>query len=270
MRLNLHRAGPRSDAAAGTLVLLHGLGSRWQMWQPVLPALSERFDVIAVDLPGFGDSPMPAPDAAARPGAATLSDLLIESLSELGIGPGEFHVAGNSLGGLTALELARRGVVRSTCALSPAGFATDLEMRVTRATLGTSVRIARALAPRADVLMARPRARVLLTNTFFARPQRIPRAVAADDMRAMAGAPWFDATLAAVIESPRAAPADVSAPVTIAWGTKDRVLFPRGARRAAARLPRARVVMLPGCGHVPTWDDPPLVARVMLEATGVA
>ena len=43
------------------LVLMHGIGSRWQMWEPVIPRLAERHDVIAVDLPGFGASPMPPP-----------------------------------------------------------------------------------------------------------------------------------------------------------------------------------------------------------------
>jgi pimeloyl-ACP methyl ester carboxylesterase len=56
MELNHHRAG-----AGEPLVLLHGIGSHWQMWEPVLPALTARHEVIAVDLPGFGDSPMPPP-----------------------------------------------------------------------------------------------------------------------------------------------------------------------------------------------------------------
>jgi pimeloyl-ACP methyl ester carboxylesterase len=56
-------------------------------------------------------------------------------------------------------------------------------------------------------------------------------------------------------------------PVTIAWGSKDRLLLPRQARRAARAIPRARVLMLSGCGHVPTWDDPEQVARVILDGT---
>ena len=50
MQLNHYRAG-----AGEPLVLLHGIGSHWQMWEPVLPMLTARHDVIAVDLPGFGD-----------------------------------------------------------------------------------------------------------------------------------------------------------------------------------------------------------------------
>jgi pimeloyl-ACP methyl ester carboxylesterase len=56
--VHFHRVG-----AGEPLVLIHGIGSRWQLWRPLLPALAARYDVIAVDLPGFGASPpLPAGD----------------------------------------------------------------------------------------------------------------------------------------------------------------------------------------------------------------
>jgi pimeloyl-ACP methyl ester carboxylesterase len=54
--------------------------------------------------------------------------------------------------------------------------------------------------------------------------------------------------------------------VTIAWAEKDRLLLPRQAERARRALPWARHVTLFGCGHVPTWDDPGLVARTILTS----
>ena len=260
MRLNLHRAG-----SGPALVLLHGIGSRWQVWTPVLDALQSRFDVIALDLPGFGDSPMPPPGTPA--GVDSLCDLVVESLGELGVQ--RFHVAGTSLGGLVALDLAGRGEALTVCALSPAGFANRAETAVTQGTLKVALALSRRLAPRADGLMVRPRARALLTNTFFAHPTRVPAAVAAADMRAMAGAGWFDATLPAI--GPFTAPdeGEISVPVTIGWGTKDRVLFPWQARRAARAIPSARIVMLDDCGHLPTWDDPGRVAELMIQAATV-
>ena len=74
MQLNHYRAG-----AGEPLVLLHGIGSHWQMWEPVLPMLSARHDVIAVDLPGFGDSPMPPPGTP--PGIDSLCDLVLGFLA---------------------------------------------------------------------------------------------------------------------------------------------------------------------------------------------
>lgn len=56
-------------------------------------------------------------------------------------------------------------------------------------------------------------------------------------------------------------------PVTIAWGARDRLLPPRQLQVAAQRLPQAKIMMLPGCGHVPMSDDPALVARVLLAAS---
>ena len=57
-------------------------------------------------------------------------------------------------------------------------------------------------------------------------------------------------------------------PVTVAWGTQDRILRPHQAERARELLPQARHVPLPGCGHVPMSDDPDLVASLILQTTG--
>jgi pimeloyl-ACP methyl ester carboxylesterase len=121
MELNHHRAG-----SGDPLVLIHGIGSRWQMWEPVIDWLAARHEVIAIDLPGFGASPMPPPGTA--PGADSLASLLSAFLAQLGVE--RPHVAGNSLGGLIALELGRRGQTSSVAAVSPAGFANRAENAV--------------------------------------------------------------------------------------------------------------------------------------------
>ena len=61
---------------------------------------------------------------------------------------------------------------------------------------------------------------------------------------------------------------DPSVPITVGWGTRDRVFRPHQADRVRQRLPRARVVELPGCGHIPMSDDPELVASLILSTTG--
>ena len=110
------------------LLLLHGLGHRWQAWEPVIDRLEAHHDVIAVDLPGFARSPLPAG------GILTAMPLLLTAVSEFlaseGIeGP---HAAGNSLGGAIALELAAAGRATSVTALAPAGFATRPQRRRAR------------------------------------------------------------------------------------------------------------------------------------------
>ena len=261
MRLNHHRAG-----AGEPLVLIHGIGSRWQIWSPVLDRLAVQHDVVALDLPGFGDSPMPPPGTP--PGSASLATLVSEFLNEIGIE--RPHVAGNSLGGLIALELAKRGGVRSATALSPAGFYNGPEAAYSRASLQLAVRAARRIAPRAQRLLRTPLGRRLALGQMLAHPERMPAADAAASIRAMASAPWFDETLAAIRRERFGGGKRIELPVTIAWGEKDRLLLPRQAKRASRLIPRARGVTLLGCGHVPMCDDPEQVARVILKGTAAA
>jgi pimeloyl-ACP methyl ester carboxylesterase len=231
------------------------------MWQPVMGRLAEHHDVIAVDLPGFGASPMPP--AGTAPGIDSLITLVTEFLAQLGVE--RPHVAGNSMGGLMALEMAARGQVRSATALSPAGFASRAEMTYGRASLWLSVRLARRTARYADTMFATALGRKLGLNLFVARPERLTGAEAAENTRALAGAPWFDETLPALRAFEFPASGEIEVPVTVAWGAKDRLLLPRQARRAAHAIPRARVLLMEGCGHVPTWDDPEQVASVILR-----
>jgi pimeloyl-ACP methyl ester carboxylesterase len=259
MKLNHYRNGTGEP-----LVLIHGIGSRWQMWEPVLDRLVAHRDVIALDLPGFGASPMPPPGTP--PGPESLATLVHEFLTdELGVE--RPHVAGNSLGGLVALELARRGQVRSANAISPAGFATRAETVIARGSLWAGVRIARRIAPRAAGLMRSRAGRVIAVGQYVAHPTRMSPADAAANLRALAGAPWFDATLPTLRAGHFHGGEDITVPVTVIWGDKDRVLLPRQALRAARLIPRARIVPLQDCGHLPTYDEPEQVARLMLEAS---
>lgn len=247
-------------------MLVHGIGSRWQMWEPVIDRLAEHHEVIALDLPGFGASAMPPPGTP--PGIASQIALVADFLAQLGLE--RPHVAGNSMGGLLALEMAGRGLVRSATALSPAGFASRTEMAYGRASLWLSVRLARGLAGHADTLFATAAGRKLGLSLFLAHPERLTAAEAAENTRALARAPWFDETLPALRAYHFPEDEEIHVPVTIAWGAKDRLLLPRQARRAAAAIPRARVLLLEGCGHVPTWDDPEQVARVILDGAAAA
>jgi pimeloyl-ACP methyl ester carboxylesterase len=258
MELCYRRAG-----SGPPLVLIHGIGSRWQMWEPLLDRLVAEREVVAFDLPGFGASPMPPPGTP--PGTASLTRLVGEFLDDLGLQ--RPHVAGNSLGGLISLELAKQGRVRSVTALSPGGFHTSREGIFERTSLQMAVRTARLLAPRVDRLSASPMMRQITWSQFVAHPRRIGAADAAASARALANAPWFDDTLPAILSKRFSGGERIDVPVTIAWGEKDRLLLPRQAPRAARAIPGARLVMLTGCGHVPTYDDPEQVARVLLDGS---
>ena len=258
MELNYHRTG-----TGPTLVLIHGIGHHWQGWDPVLDRLAGQRDVIALDLPGFGASPMPP--AGTPPGAGSLTDLVTDFLERLGVQ--RPHVAGNSLGGWISLELAKRGRVASATALSPAGFHNGLEAVYQQTSFRILIAITRLIATNAEQILSRPRLRQLAFAQLVAHPLKLPREEIGPSVRALANAPWFDDTLRAINEEHFTGGAAISAPVTIAWGEYDRVLLPRQASRAARAIPSARMLTLSGCGHVPMTDDPEQVARVILEGS---
>ncbi|MFL6051976.1 MAG: alpha/beta fold hydrolase [Actinoallomurus sp.] len=244
------------------LLLMHGIGHRWQAWEPVIDLLAKERDVIAVDLPGFGASP-PLP-----PGTTYDLDTVVTVLGEFTdrLGIDRPHVAGNSLGGLFALEAADRGLARSVTALSPAGFYTPLELRYA----GLVLRASRLGAGIPEATMRRlarsPRLRGLMFGMIYGRPDRIGVDTLLADAAALRGAVGFEPTLRAGRRTMfRGKLQDV--PVTIAWGTRDRLLRSSQAVRAQQALPHARFLWLQGCGHVPMGDDPQLVAQVLLEGS---
>lgn len=245
------------------LLLLHGIGHHRQAWDPVLDILATERDVIAVDLPGFGASPA-LPDGLPHdlPTMTAALGALCEALEI-----DRPHVAGNSLGGLLALELGREKLVRSVTALSPAGFWTQAERRYAFTLLLSMRRIAQSMPlPLVRQLSRTAAGRTALTSTIYARPgRRSPEAVIAETL-ALANATGFAETLRAgnTVQFTDDIP---GLPVTVAWGSKDRVLIRRQGVRAKQIIPRARLIRLPGCGHVPMNDDPALVARVVLDGS---
>ncbi|MFI1970834.1 alpha/beta hydrolase [Streptomyces cinnamoneus] len=245
------------------LVLLHGIGHHLQAWDPVVGVLAAERDVIAVDLPGFGASPA-LPDGVAYDlrGVTPVLRAFFEAL-----GLDRPHVAGNSLGGILALALGHEKLVRSVTALSPGGFWTEAERRWAFGMLTGMRQGALRLPERAVAALARTAAgRAALVSTIYTRPgRRSPDAVVAET-RALREATGFEATLAAgrAVRFTHDVP---DMPVTIAWGTGDRLLLPRQGVRAKKVIPGARLVRLPGCGHVPMSDDPALVARVILDTS---
>ncbi|MFF3346785.1 alpha/beta fold hydrolase [Streptomyces sp. NPDC002779] len=245
------------------LLLLHGIGHHRQAWDPVLDILATEREVIAVDLPGFGASPaLPEGLAHDLPTMTAALGALCEALEIE-----RPHVAGNSLGGLLALELGREKLVRSVTALSPAGFWTQAERRYAFTLLLSMRRIARGMPlPLVERLSRTAAGRTALTSTIYARPhRRSPEAVVAETL-ALANATSFTETLRAG-NAVRFTDDLPGLPVTVAWGSKDRVLIRRQGVRAKRIIPRARLIRLPGCGHVPMNDDPALVARVLLDGS---
>lgn len=251
-----------SEGDGPALILIHGTGGSRAAWDPVVPLLTPHRRVFAIDLPGCGSSP--ALPAEVMPTVPALAETVERWMIEQDLAGA--HVAGNSLGGGIALEMAKGQLVASATALSPVGFFNAREFAYGSASLRLTRIGARVLTPVAPVVF---RSRVFRTIALWqalARPWRMPAENAISSARAMAMASDFGRGVAAAGDYRFAGmPA---APVTIAWGRRDRILLWRQAERASRLLPDARFVPLEGCGHVPMTDDPDLVAQVILRGSG--
>ena len=236
------------------LLLIHGLGATREIWRPQVERLAAERDVIRVDMPGFGESAL----LGEQPTPWALGGALAAMCTELGVE--RPHVAGNSLGGWVALEMAKAGGAASLCLISPAGL--------WRRPLGprrVNTRVwAKRLRPLLGAAVRNRALRDAMLRSTVGRPENVPLA----DARAMIGA-WIDAPGydAANAEMRRYVCEDldrVDAPTTIAWGELDRLV---GPPRPERRPPGSRFIKLEDCGHTPNWDAPELIAELLLETS---
>jgi len=177
------------------------------------------------------------------------------------------HLVGHSMGGFTALELARRGRAASVCVFSPGGlWSDDLRAQVAKR-VRRQLAVARLMRPVTPLLMKSPgvRRRALTDATLHGDRLSCEQAVEITEVP-------FDCTIVDEIfnnTDEQVGPMDpLPCPITIAWAEKDRIL-PVELCEAIARdrLPRATFTILPGLPHTPTIDDPELVASTILAVT---
>ncbi|QNG38758.1 alpha/beta fold hydrolase [Geodermatophilaceae bacterium NBWT11] len=256
-----YRAG-----AGEPLVLIHGAETSWQVWRPVLDLLTPHHDVLAPTLPGHrGGPPLAGPAGV---------DLFVDSveryLDEAGLDTA--HIAGNSLGGIIALELVRRGRARSAVNFcGPAGgtrasFTAFHERTMAAARLG---RIP-GLSPALIALGARsPWLRGKMLSGGVVHGDRMTRTefetLMADGAFADVGrhlVPWL-------LDGHELQRFDVgSVPTVIAWGDQDGAVPLEEFGRPTHELARgSQLVVLPGTAHMPVFDDPEAVVRTILATT---
>ena len=275
-----------SETGSGpTLVLIHGVCHSRHAWDDVVPYLADDFRVITIDLPGHGESPDPDPmdegvvdriigdianflrdvtpgpgDAAAGPGDAAAGPDAAPSLV------GKPHVAGNSLGGYVALELARRGHAASATALNPAGFfhgPGDQKRTVNQflALRGTG----RAFRKMIPFLSRTAAGRTFMFGMFSSKPWRLNPDNVIRDAGNLLRNKVIDHGLRAKFDF---SPDTAGARQTCYWGTRDLTLY-RGWKRHFAVLPDVPLHLLPNLGHVPMLDDPRTVAEAIRRGTGL-
>ena len=254
-----HRRAGKGDP----LVLIHGIGSTWRMWEPVLPALEARHDVLALSLPGYGRS-----DPLERePTVPALADAAADAMDAAGFETA--HLVGNSMGGCIVSDLARRGRARSVVAISPAGLWTPREWVYTYALLRLTRFVSERYLRLILTLVGNPAGRTALLGHAASRPWRMDPENARHQVEVLAKSPSYPRTLEWWNEGPHNRTPDflgeISVPYLVAWGTRDLLLPPRQAPRWQRLVPGAELTWLPKLGHLATPDDPDLVARTILE-----
>jgi pimeloyl-ACP methyl ester carboxylesterase len=251
-------SGPREP-----VVFVHGLGGQWQNWLENLPRAAQERRVIALDLPGFGLSPMPR-DEVTIPGYGRAVNALCEQL-DLGV----VEVVGNSMGGYIAAEVAIQFPQRvdRLVLVSAAGISSaDLAHRPIL-TLG---RIATAVtswsAARDRQIASRPKARHLALALVARYPSRLKADLAYEGFFKGTGKPGFeDALLACLDYDFRDRLPEISRPTLIVWGEKDSIIPVKDAHEFERLIPDSRKVVMAETGHVSMAERPAAFNDLLMD-----
>jgi 4,5:9,10-diseco-3-hydroxy-5,9,17-trioxoandrosta-1(10),2-diene-4-oate hydrolase len=255
------------------IVLIHGLTGSWQNWLEQLPVFARDHRVIAIDLPGFGASPMPS-EKISIPGYARHVRAL---LGELGVE--RAVVVGNSMGGFIGVELAiqfpelvDRLVLVSAAGLSIADMRHENVLAVLRRLEGRLAAYTGWIGAHSDALTRRPRARRMLLGLVAEHPERLAAPLIAEQVRG-SGKPGFIDALDALTDYPiRDRLGEITCPTLIVWGAKDHIIPVGDADDFEQLIPDARKVVWPDTGHVAMFERPAafnaLVAAFIDEAPG--
>jgi pimeloyl-ACP methyl ester carboxylesterase len=245
------------------VVFVHGLAGQWQNWLENLPRIAQQRRVIALDLPGFGLTPMPR-DPISIPGYGGFVDRFCEAL-----GLGEVALVGNSMGGYITAEIAIQSPPRvSRLVLVSAAGVSSAD--VVQAPILTVGRAATALttqnAARQRELASRPIARHLTLALVARHPRLLKADFAYEGFYKGAGKPGFNDALRACLNYDfRDRLPDVHVPTLIVWGQKDAIIPARDASEFERLISDSRKVVMRDTGHVPMAERPRAFDDLLLD-----
>jgi pimeloyl-ACP methyl ester carboxylesterase len=242
------------------LLLLHGVTMSAAAWDTVAPLLDDRFDLIVPTALGHRGGP----PVQGRASIGALTDAIESLLDELGLT--KVHIAGNSMGGWMAIELARRGRASSVCALSPAGiWEPTAKPGRSRVTLMRTKKMADATRLLTPSLMRSGLLRRMILGNIALHGNRLTAKQARTSFYDLVACTAAEDLLTT---SEYMQPfVDLPCPVTVAWSEGDRIFPPHEfVPTARRRLPAAHFSILPGVGHVPMIDNPESVAQAIVDS----
>lgn len=265
------------DADSEVAVFIHGLGGSSTNWTELMELLSSDVYGIAMDLPGFGQSPPPEHgDYKLTAHADIVAQLIREQVGNRAV-----HIFGNSMGGATAVQLAARHpmLVKSMTLVSPAlpelrPRRSSIHMPVT-AIPGVGERLMRRMMKRDVQWRVNMSMSICYADMSRIDPRRMADQIAEarerDKLAHTADASLL--TLRGLIStyfdysqrSPWKLAREVKVPVLLIYGREDKLVNPRAAFRSTKEFPNARVMVVPDSGHVTQMEHPRLVARAWRE-----
>ena len=248
-----------------TIVFIHGLAGSWVNWLENIPAFSDRYRVIAMDLPGFGSSPMPG-EKISIPGYGRFVDAL---LGRLGVGAAV--VVGNSMGGFIGAEIAIQfpARVERLVLISAAGLTIEYQrderiLNVLRRLERTLTVYSGWLATRSGPLVRRPRSRRALMRVVAEHAELLPAPLVAEQIQG-SGKPGFIDALDALTDYPiRARLPEIACPTLIVWGEEDRLVPVRDADEFERLIPDSRKVVMNDTGHIAMAERPETFNDLMM------
>ncbi len=259
--VNYVELSPPEPESSATVLFVHGLSGSWQNWLENLPHFARTHRVVALDLPGFGHSPLPS------------WPISIESYGRLvhrfcdALGIGDCAIVGNSMGGFIAAEAAAAAPDRfeRLVLVSAAGVSSA---RLRRRPAETVARMATGSAPLLLRLqergMRRPRVRYATFKGLFQHPELLRRELLLEQFHNGAGRPGFLPAVQGLVGYEILDQLDdVDVATLIVWGRNDHVVPPQDAVDYGRHLRNSRTVIFDDTGHVPQLERPVRFNRIL-------
>ncbi|MBS1878418.1 MAG: alpha/beta fold hydrolase [Actinobacteria bacterium] len=236
------------------VLFVHGLAGCWRNWLENLPHLGQRYRAIALDLPGFGDSPMPVGWEISMP---AYGRLIHDFCDALGIDR-LAALVGNSMGGFVATEavLERPRRCERLVLVSAAGISLA-EAGGRR--WGAAARTVKAAGPylAPDFLLRRPLGRRFTFSQIMRNPEKLRPELLAEQIRPGLGSDGLAEALASMVGyDTRPRLREIALPTLIVWGLSDHVVPVEAALGYHRLIPRSRLEIFERTGHVPMLERP--------------
>jgi pimeloyl-ACP methyl ester carboxylesterase len=238
------------------VLFVHGLAGCWRNWLENLPHFGERYRAIALDLPGFGDSPMPDWDIS----MPAYGQLIHDFCEALGIDR-VAAVIGNSMGGFAATEavIERPERFERLVLVSAAGISLA-EAKGRR--FEAAARTIKAAAPfflagDRDLWLNRPLGRRIAFNRVIREPEKLRPELLSEQVKPGLDSDGFVDSLASMVGyDTRKRLTEIEIPTLIVWGLSDKIVPVEAALGYHRLIPRSRLEIFERTGHVPMLERP--------------